>query len=215
MKKVEMFKPEKIWLKNCIFDKENPNEMSDEQDSSLGISLNEFGYLGDLIVVNPKDQKGNYYVHHGEHRIKKLLEAGNEWAWGFIKKMTELQHKAYRQAMNKLRGSHDPEKDRVELAYFVKQNKLEFLSQLIAQPKEVLLLTQEVAPIITIDKEIVAHHKDTFLRGNLKQLHFIFNNEEFMAIMKKIDVMCKDFKTDNHTEMFKKLTAYYFKHRKK
>lgn len=209
-KQIEMLKPEKIILANCIFDKLNPNEMSDEQDNSLGKSLSTFGYLGDLIVVQPADKRGKHYVHHGEHRIKKLIEAGNEWAWGFIKKMTTLQHKAYRQSMNKLRGSHDPEKDRLELEYFAKQNKLDFLSQLIATPKEVLLLTQEVAPIITEDQNPIDHYHDTFLEGNLKQIHLVFNNEEFLAIMEKIELLHTAFETDNNTEMFKKLIDFYF-----
>jgi len=65
-----------ITLANCIFDEKNPNEQSDEQFESLGTSLHEYGYLGDLIVVNPADKKGKNFVHHGEHRIKKLIEEG-------------------------------------------------------------------------------------------------------------------------------------------
>ena len=47
MKQVAMPKPVKIWLDKCTFDVENPNEMSEEQDESLGKSLAHFGYLGD------------------------------------------------------------------------------------------------------------------------------------------------------------------------
>ncbi len=214
MKEIEMPKPVKIRLEKCIFDVENPNEQSAEQFESLGSSLSEFGYLGDLIVVNPLDKNDKHFVHHGEHRIKKLLEAGNSWAWGFIVEMTKLKHKAYRQAMNKVRGSHDPEKDRLELAYFAKQNKLDFLSNLIATPKEVLLLAIKPPPIITTDPAMIQHHEDTFLQGNLKQLHFIFDNKGFEKIMKKIAIMNKDFETDNNTAMFESLVTFYFKHKK-
>ncbi len=174
-----------------------------------------FGYLGDLIVVNPKDSVGKQLVHHGEHRIRKLLQAGNQWAWGFIKKMTLLEHKAYRQAMNLLHGSHDPAKQRAELEYFAKKNKLEFLSQLIAQPKEQLILAQEVPLDITTDAPMIDHHEDTFLHGNIKQLYFMFSNEQFEKIMPKVEKMMKDFKVDNHTDMFVKLTDFYFKHKPK
>ena len=209
-----MQKPEKIWLKNCVFDEANPNEMSEEQEASLAQSMGQFGYLGDLIVVNPPDKKGKQLVHHGEHRIRKLLQAGHDWAWGFIKKMTTLQHKAYRQAMNKLHGSHDPEKDRAELAYFAEKNKLDFLSQLIAQPEEQLQLLQEETLAITTDKPMIDHHHDTFLHGNIKQLYFMFTNEQFEKIMPKVETMMRDFKTDSHTDMFVSLTDFYFKHRK-
>lgn len=215
MKKVQMVTPVKISLKDCIFDEDNPNEMSVEQDESLGNSLNEFKYLGDLIVVQPKDKNGKHLVHHGEHRIKKLLEAGNTWAWGFIEKMSKLKHRLYRQTMNHLRGQHDPEKQRAELEYFAKQNKIQFLSNLIAIPKEVLLLSQEIAPAITTDKPMLQHHENTFLEGNLKQMHFIFDNKGFEKIMKKMAVLYKDFKTENHTEIFKKLVDHYIKQRKK
>ena len=209
-----MQKPEKIWLKNCVFDAANPNEMSEEQETGLHKSMGHFGYLGDLIVVNTKDGKGKHLVHHGEHRIKKLIEAGNEWAWGFIKKMSPTDHKLYRQGMNILHGQHDPEKQRAELEFFAKKNKLEFLSQLIATPKEQLILAKEEPLAITRDPAMIDHHHDTFLHGNIKQLYFMFSNEQYEKIMVKVNAMCQDFKVDNHTDMFVKLTDFYFKHRK-
>jgi len=210
-----MIKPEKIWLVNCVFDEKNPNEMSEEQAESLGKSMGYFGYLGDLIVVQPKDKSGKQLVHHGEHRIRKLMEAGNKWAWGFVKKMSLLQHKAYRQAMNKLHGSHDPEKDRAELEYFAKQHKLDLLSQLIAQPKEQLLILTEVPITIKEDPAMIAHHEDTFLHGNIKQLYFMFSNEQYEKIMPRITKVLKMMGVDNHTDMFVKLVDFYFKHQKK
>jgi len=214
MKQVLMHKPVKIWLEKCLFDVDNPNQQSTEQFQSLGNSLGEFGYLGDLIVVNPLDKNGKHFVHHGEHRIKKLLESGNKWAWGFIVKMNKLQHKAYRQAMNKLRGSHDPEKDRLELAFFAKQNKLEFLSQLIATPKEVLLLAQE-KPIIINEEDIDARirHEDTYLHGNIKQIYLMFTNEEYEKVMVKIGKALKIAKTDNHTDLFNIMLNHYLKNK--
>ena len=210
-----MIKPEKIWLVNCVFDEKNPNEMSEEQDESLAKSMGYFGYLGDLIVVQPKDKSGKQLVHHGEHRIKKLIEAGNKWAWGFVKKMTLLEHKAYRQAMNKLHGSHDPDKDRAELEFFAKKHKLEFLSLLIAQPKEQLILAQEAPLTITTDTPMIAHHEDTFLHGNIKQLYFMFSNEQYEKIMVKIEKIKKEMKVDNNTDMFVKLADSYLKQLKK
>lgn len=210
-----MQKPERIWLKNCVFDEANPNEMSEEQETGLQTSMGHFGYLGDLIVVNTKDPKGRQLIHHGEHRIKKLIAAGNDWAWGFIKKMSPIDHKLYRQGMNLTRGSHDPEKQRAELEFFAKKNKLEFLSQLIAQPKEQLILAQEAPLVIPQDPAMLEHYHDTFLHGNIKQLYFMFANEQYEEIMPKIETMMKDFETDNHTDMFVKLVDFYFNHKPK
>ena len=116
--------------------------------------------------------------------------------------------------MNKLRGSHDPEKDRLELAFFAKQNKLDFLSQLIAQPKEQLIIAQQVAPIITTDKGMIDHHHDTFLEGTIKQLYFMFNNEQYEKIMPKMAKLEKIMKTANHTDIFISLVNFYLKNKK-
>lgn len=210
-----MQKPEKIWLKNCVFDETNPNEMSEEQEAALDKSLRKFTYLGDLVVVNTPDKTGKQLVHHGEHRIKKLIKAGNQWAWGFSKKMSVFEHKAYRQGMNLLHGIHDPEKQRAELEFFAKQNKLEFLSQLIAQPKEQLILQQEAPLNITQDPAMIDHHHDTFLHGNIKQMYFMFGNEQFEEVMAKVVILMKDFGVDNHTDMFVRLIDFYFKHKPK
>lgn len=212
---IKMVEPVKITLANCVFDEDNPNEMSTEQNASLGNSLTEFGYLGDLIVVNPQDKKGRQFVHHGEHRIKKLMQAGNKWAWGFIVKMSKFQHKAYRQAMNKLRGSHDPIKDAAELQYFAKQNKLEFLSQLIATPKEQLIIAQEIAPVVTTDKPMIDHHHETFLEGTIKQLYFMFDNKQYEKLMPKMEKLIKLMNTQNHTDIFLRLVDFYLKNNKK
>jgi len=215
MTEIQMAKPVKIILANCIFDEENPNEMSDEQETSLGKSMRKWDYIGDLIVVDPPDKNGKQLIHHGEHKVKELLKAGNKWAWGFIKKMNKLEHKAFRQTMNLLHGQHDPEKQRAELQYFAEKNKLDFLSELIAMPKEQLLIETETAPVVTEDPPMIDHHEDTFLNGMLKQFHFVFKNDEFEKIMKKVDIINKDFKTDNNTDMFTKLVDWYMKHRKK
>jgi hypothetical protein len=211
-----MQKPEKIWLKNCVFDDTNPNEMSEEQEAALDKSLRKWTYLGDLVVVSVKDKNGKQLVHHGEHRIKKLLKAGNQWAWGYAKKFTLLDHKAFRQTMNLLHGIHDPEKQRAELQIFAAKNKLDFLEQLTAHPKEEFILATETPlNLTTTDAPMIDHHEDTFLHGNIKQLYFMFTNEQFEVIMPKVDSIMKDFDTDNHTDMFVKLVDFYFKHKAK
>ena len=207
--------PVKIWFKNIIFDENNPNEQSSEQDASMGESLQHFGVIGDLVVVNTPDDKGKQLVHHGEHRIKKMMAAGNEWCWGFEKFMDEMEHRLFRQTMNKLRGSHDLEKDRAELAFFAEENKLDFLAKFIAQPAELLIVEQEVPAQITTDESPIAHHEDTFLHNNIKQIYIMFTNEQFEEIMAKIEIMHKDLGIDNNTDLFIKLTDMYFENKER
>lgn len=217
---VKMNTPVKVILKNCVFDKANPNTQSDKQFASLGKSFKEFGYLGDLIVVEPLNKNKKHFVHHGEHRIKKLIDAGNTWAWGFIEKMTTLQHKAYRQTMNKLSGSHDLRKDKKELEFFAKNNKLSFLASLIAQPKEMLILEQESLPIKEDTSMILSRNnnkknkKKTISNTSKKRISIAFSDEQYPKIMLKIKKIKSQMKINSDTDLFIKLVNNYLKIKK-
>lgn len=206
-KGIEMPPPTKIYLKNLVFDPDNPNEMSDEQESALDAMFEKFGFLSPVVVA-PTDSKGKQLIHHGEHRCRRLMEAGNTWVWGYAKKLSAADHKLLRQGMNKTHGEHTPEKDAVEIGWFQKKGMLEMLSKLTGQPKELLELNQETV-LVTQDKEMIQHHKETFLEGNLKQLYFVFSNEQYEKLMPRIDKIIKHSKVDNNTDMFLGLVKCY------
>lgn len=208
-KLVEMPSPTKIYFKNLIFDKNNPNQMSEEQETGLDNMLSKFGFL-EPIIVAPLDKKGKQLIHHGEHRVKRLMEAGNTWAWGIVKKLTSTEHRLLRQGMNKLRGTHDPEMDAEEYRVIQKSGQLEILATLIAQPVEQLLVEKDLV-LVTKDKEMIQHHRDTFLEGNLKQLYFIFDNKTYEKLMPRIEKIVSYMKVDNNTDMFMKLVDSYEK----
>lgn len=138
------------------------------------------------------------------------MEAGNTWAWGYVRKLTSTDHRLLRQGMNKLRGTHDPEMDAEEYKVLQNSGQLEILATLIAQPVEQLLVEKDMV-MVTKDKEMIQHHEDTFLKGNLKQLYFIFDNDTFEKLMPKIEKIMSNMKVDNNTDMFLKLVESYEK----
>ena len=205
---IVMHKPIKVYFKNVIFDDDNPNQMSSEQEAGLDEMLSKFGFLENTIVA-PKNADGKQLIHHGEHRIRRLMAAGNTWAWGVEKNLTDVEHRLLRQGMNKLHGTHDSEKDAAEYTVLQKEGSLQLLSILIAQPVEQLMVEKDLPETVTKDTELIQHHKDTFLEGTLKQLYFIFDNETYEDLMPRIELIIKHMKVDTNQDMFIKLVESY------
>ncbi len=206
---IEMPEPTKVLFKDLMFDDENPNQMSEEQEAGLDAMLTKFGFL-ENIIVSPKNEKDQQLIHHGEHRVRGLMKAGNEWAWGVVKDLTAEEHRLLRQGMNKLHGTHDADLDAKEYQSLQKAGQLELLSILIAQPVEQLLVEKNIVAV-TKDAPMIEHHKETFLQGTLKQLYFIFDNEQYEALMPRIEAIIKRMMVDTNTEMFLELVSSYEK----
>lgn len=205
-----MPEPVKVYFKNLVFDPDNPNQMSEEQETGMDAMLHEYGFV-ENIIVQPKDDKGMQLIHHGEHRIKRLMNAGNKWAWGVERDLTSEQHRLLRQGMNKLHGTHDPEKDAKEYEILQKAGQLDMLSILIAQPVEQLMVEKQIAPV-TKDVDPIQHHENIFLHGNMKSLHFLFDNDGYENIMPRLDKIIEHTKIDNNTDVFIKLVETFEKY---
>lgn len=199
--------PVKVYFKDLIFDEENPNQMSEEQEAGLDAMLSKFGFL-ENIIVQPKNEDGKQLIHHGEHRVKRLMKAGNEWAWGVEKNLTNAEHRLLRQGMNKLHGTHDAKMDAVEYQQLQEEGQLSILSILIAQPEEQLIVEKDLT-ILEKDAPMLAHHKDTFEHGNLKQLYFIFDNSGYEAMMGRLEKIRKVMNPDTNTALFEGLVENY------
>lgn len=204
---IEMPSPQKIFLKNLVTDPDNPNEMSTEQEQALDALMKRYGFLSP-VVVGTKDRKGKQIIHNGEHRVKKLLAAGNTWTWGYVKKLSSLDHRMLRQGMNKTHGEHEATKDALEIAAIQKKGMLSIFATLIGQPEELLEVNQEVI-LATKDADMMDYRKNNFLEGNLKQLYFMFDNKQYEKIMPRIEKIMAHMKVDNNTDMFVGLLDCY------
>lgn len=122
----------KIPIADLVFDPTNPNVLSAEQMNGLRLSMQKFGYLTPIIV----DQQTKK-IADGEHRALVYKEMGLQEIPAILMSLeTDSDRKQLRQVMNKLHGFHDKQMDANELVQIFQAQKLDELSQLIAQPKE-------------------------------------------------------------------------------
>jgi ParB-like chromosome segregation protein Spo0J len=87
---------------------ENPNKMSAEQFASLKLFIQEGGFL-QPILASPMDKGADaeFEVVDGAHRIEALRELGQTVVQAVVRRMSPVQIRAYRLAMNRLRGNVD------------------------------------------------------------------------------------------------------------
>ena len=187
------------------FDDDNPNEMSDEQMAALSATLDKFGNLAPVILSEPS-KKGEYTVIDGEHRVRVYIDKGMNKIPAHIINVSRIDKKILRQVMNKLRGQHDMVKDEAEFLKINNANKLDVLAKMLGEPKESFVLPESNSPL---DPNPLSHHEDTFLTGNLKQIFLMFNNEEYEALMPRLENIKQQMSVTDNTEMFMRLVQFY------
>jgi len=123
----------KVKLSDLEFDKENPNELTKEQQESLKKSFRKFGNVMPILI----DQ--NNFIVHGNHRAEIYQQLGLEEIPAFRREFKDDdERRLCSQAMNKLHGQYETLKDSNQLLLLFQNQKLDELTELIAQPKEEL-----------------------------------------------------------------------------
>jgi ParB-like chromosome segregation protein Spo0J len=118
----------KVKISDLVFDKTNPNQMSQDQMKGLRSSMQRFGYLTPIVI--DQDNK----IADGEHRVLIYKEFGLTEIQAYrVEFEDDSERRLLRQTMNKLKGSHDPALDADEMALIYEQNKFSDLAELIAQ----------------------------------------------------------------------------------
>lgn len=119
-------------------DGENPNEMSKREMQSTWRSLDHFGWKK---VINV-DQDA--VLSDGEHRLQVCIEK-EEWyapiLWGDL---TDVDRRLFRQAANKISGTHNPDKDAAEYRRIVQGGSREELIKMIGVKEKELREALEV-----------------------------------------------------------------------
>ena len=97
-----------VRLENLVLvpDEDNPNKMSAERFASLKAFIREGGFLQPILVSRREDNL-TYDVVDGKHRVVALRELGLSYVHAVVRRMTADQIRAYRIAMNRLRGDVD------------------------------------------------------------------------------------------------------------
>lgn len=206
------------------FDDSNPNKMEREQIEALKTSLLKYGNVQPVILDSDTKQ-----IADGQHRVIAYSELGLEQVPAIIMKFdNDNERRMLRQVMNKLHGKHDPELDIAELEVLMSYDDTA-LQQLLQVDKDVLedlirINREEQAMIGTLttsvptvrkegetleDAPTLEHHAETYIKGNIKQITLYFNNEEYLAVMPRIEAAMKHFNLQNNTELFIRLLDHW------
>lgn len=111
-------KLESVELNLLKFDKDNPNVMTETQREALRNSFETYGNLQPIII----DQDNN--IVDGAHRAEIYIEMGQKTISAIrIHLDSDADRRIIRQTMNKLRGTHDPQKDAEEFLAILKANQ--------------------------------------------------------------------------------------------
>lgn len=97
-------------VKDIKVDKDNPNVMDESTEKRLNKSMKEFGNTQDIIV-----DKNTMILADGEHRLRQYMKEGlKDIPVKLVDFKSDAHRRAYRQAANKIRGSHDSDLDAEE-----------------------------------------------------------------------------------------------------
>ena len=199
---------ETVKTKDIKLDPTNPNVMKDKQLQSLGEVMEKEGML-QLIVI---DQ--NNIIVDGEHKLKKLLEAGQDETQ-IIRKYVknEAHRKRLRQILNNLRGENDPVKFKADLEFLDKAGELAQLAKNLAIPEDAFrkMLEQQMDDEMQRfkDADPTGHYMDSYLHGTIKQISIIMNNDEYINLIPRLQKAMEALGVKNHTELIIKLLTFY------
>lgn len=133
-KRITEYPLKNIAISELVFDKTNPNQLTQEQMHGLHRSMERFGYLTPIVVDE------DYNIADGEHRALIYKEFGLKKIPAYIIPLKDdMERRLLRQTMNKLRGQHEPALDADEIAMLYESNQIADLATLIAQQQQDIL----------------------------------------------------------------------------
>ena len=186
-----------ITVNDIKFDDTNPNILTPEQMIALKETIKKFGFLAP-VILNKKLE-----VIDGEHRVTVYKELKKETIPAYVIDVDTIDKKILRQLMNKLRGEHDPFKDKEEFKMIHEAGRLNDFTNLLAV--NITDFDKVINPPMDIDEnresEKVEISQENYLNGTIKQMILFFSNEDYETIMPKFDKHMKALNIDNHTDL--------------
>ena len=179
------------------FDESNPNMMSPEQLEALGKSIEKFGYLVPVILGAQKNKR--YSIIDGEHRVRAYIARGEREIPAYVIDVTRVEKKILRQVMNKLSGTHDPEKDVSEYSKINTAGKMEELSNFLARDGDELILEAEEGAGLQLERE------ELKMPQGHTNITLVFGQNEFDGINKRMNYLKKKWHIDDNTAFFIRL----------
>lgn len=136
--------PELILVDDLKVDGDNPNVMSPVQFNALKRNIQRFGFIVPVITNN------ELVIADGEHRMKAGRELGMEKIPVIKLDVKEVDRKLIRQVMNKLRGEHNPTRDKSEFDFILMNDGRKDMIDLLAMKESDILKLMEDRQPLTI-----------------------------------------------------------------
>lgn len=212
---------EVIKISDLEFDPDNPNVLTEEEKLRLNNSIKHLNLLQPIIV--DQDNK----ICDGEHRAFSAKKNGMEEVHCVrVKTDDDLERRKIRQALNKVHGTHDPEKDLTELNLLAKYDQ-EFLEEVVGisedEIKGMVDLekysekdNQHFGKRSTEDDETLRKLRDDELDldigkedFNMKKIVIEFTEEEYNDIEDLINSAMEHLDAKDHKELFVALLHHY------
>lgn len=140
-----------VLMSQIVFDKNNPNVMSEEKHKAFDKVIKKYGFAKDPWLNEQKD--GTYLVIDGEQGIKRLQEHGVKKFQAKIFRVSYTEVRILRQIANKLHGEHDKKLDALEFKAIFEDNKLDNFADFLAEPIEDFQIILEKNFDIHFEKE--------------------------------------------------------------
>jgi len=185
--KVLLIEPEIMNISDLIFDKTNPNVMSDEKLESLGKFMIKIGFRLPIQI-----RKQTNKIIDGAHRARWMLNNG--YSKVLVQKIecTEAEAKEYRIIFNELKGELDETKFAKELQYFKKHGTLDEFAELMTQEKK--YFEQKIEVFEESDFKPDESIDDTITEGMENfSINFHYNNiADYEFILQKLKLLDKN-----------------------
>ncbi len=121
---------EKVNPNKLSVDGLNPNKMNPQSFQALKRNIEKYGFL--VPIITNKD----YVIADGQHRWEVAKELSLAEVLVIKLDVSEVDRRMIRQIMNKLKGSHDEEKDLSEFAFIAENGNYEEFYSLLPNIKD-------------------------------------------------------------------------------
>lgn len=204
---------ENVPIDTIQIDQSNPNHLSDQQMAGLRESMKANGYLMFVVI----DQ--NNVIVDGEHRFLIYKQLGQTHIPALRVNVRDENHRRLiRQSMNKLHGTHDLAMDLAELKHILDtgtESDAELLKSMLAITDNTLkdmekALAAGTSKIVGIDPDPKGGYVDSYLHGNIKQITLYFKNEDYEAVMPRLQKVMEAEQLEDHTALFMKAFEKYW-----
>lgn len=219
---------EYVEINRLIEDPSNPNVMTNEQLNAVKENIANFGFIVPIVIND------NYEVADGEHRLKIAKEMGITTV-PCIKSSRlndDIARRIARQALNKVRGEHEIDKDVKEIEMIINSHykgaaqilqKVSLIGRSQYDQMKKLIQTGGIAMVggqfttemneegRFYDKFRGSRRAESYLTGQIKQIVIYFTADDYPKVIEKLDKAGEDMKALNNSEIIFNLLDHYEK----